>query len=134
MSRVREQSGKHLLSLRLSQLDPQRTSQRRYFVGNFVAHPVPISGSQAHDATGQRPPTRREGDQMRRRDLIAGLVLASLGTPALAAVKQISILRSGFPNRTPVHLLIEALRALGYEDGNTASVELLGGEADAKRL
>jgi transposase InsO family protein len=47
---------------------------------------------------------------MRRRDLIAGLVLASLGTPALAAVKQISILHSGFPNRTPINLLIEALR------------------------
>ena len=71
---------------------------------------------------------------MKRRDLIAGLVLASLGTPALAAVKQISILHSGFPNRTPIHLLIEALRALGYEDGNTATIELLGGEGDAKRL
>jgi len=71
---------------------------------------------------------------MRRRDLIAGLVLASLATPALAAVKQISILHSGFPNRTPIHLLMEALRALGYVDGNTAAVELLGGEGDAKRL
>ena len=71
---------------------------------------------------------------MRRRALIAGLVLASLGSPALAAVKQISILHSGFPNRTPIHLLIEALRALGYEDGNTAAIELLGGEGDAKRL
>jgi putative ABC transport system substrate-binding protein len=71
---------------------------------------------------------------MRRRDLIAGLVLASFGTPALAAVKQISILHSGFPNRTPIHLLIKALRALGYEDGNTAAIELLGGEGDAKRL
>src|SRR3954468_21314327 len=71
---------------------------------------------------------------MKRRDLIAGLVLVSLGTPALAAVKQISILHSGFPNRTPIHLLIEALRALGYVDGNTAAVELLGGEGDAKRL
>lgn len=71
---------------------------------------------------------------MRRRDLIAGLVLASLGTPALAAVKQISILHSGFPNRTPIHVLIEALRALGYENGNTTVMELLGGEGDAKRL
>ena len=71
---------------------------------------------------------------MRRRDLIAGLVLASLGTPALAAVKQISILHSGFPNRTPIHVLIEALRALGYENGNTAVMELLGGEGDATRL
>ena len=71
---------------------------------------------------------------MRRRDLITGLVWASLGMPALAAVKQISILHSGFPNRTPIHILIEALRALGYEDGNTAKIELLGGEGDAKRL
>ena len=31
-------------------------------------------------------------------------------------------------------MLIEALRALGYEDGNTAAIELLGGEGDAKRL
>ena len=71
---------------------------------------------------------------MRRRHLIAGLILALLGTPALAAVKQISILHSGFPNRTPIHLLIDALRELGYEDGSTAAIELLGGEGDAKRL
>ena len=50
---------------------------------------------------------------MKRRDLIAALVLASLGTPALAAVKQISILHSGFPNRTPIHLLIEVLGTIG---------------------
>ena len=54
----------------------------------------------------------------------------SLGPPALAAVKQISILHSGFPNRTPIHILIEALRALGYENGNTAVMELLGGEGE----
>jgi len=30
--------------------------------------------------------------------------------------------------------LIEALRALGYDDGKTATVELLGGEGDAARL
>src|SRR5258705_10838941 len=70
---------------------------------------------------------------MRRRDLIAGLVLASLAPPALAAVKQISILHSGFPNRTPIHVLIDALRARGYEDG-TATIELLGAEGDAQRL
>jgi putative ABC transport system substrate-binding protein len=71
---------------------------------------------------------------MRRRDLIAGLLLVPFATPAMAAVRQISILHSGFPNRTPIHLLIEALRALGYEDGNTAAIELLGGEGDAKWL
>jgi putative ABC transport system substrate-binding protein len=36
--------------------------------------------------------------------------------------------------RSTSDLLIEALRALGYEDGNTAAIELLGGEGDAKRL
>jgi putative ABC transport system substrate-binding protein len=71
---------------------------------------------------------------MRRRDLIAGLLLIPLTTPVLAAVKQISILHSGFPNRTPIHVLIEALGALGYKDGNTARIELLGGEGDPTRL
>jgi putative ABC transport system substrate-binding protein len=47
---------------------------------------------------------------------------------------RISILHSGFPNRTPIHLLVEALRALGYEDGSTATIELLGGEGNADRL
>ena len=71
---------------------------------------------------------------MRRRDLIAGLLLVPLARPTLAAVKQISILHSGFPNRTPIHFLIEALGALGYENGKTADVEVLGGEGDSKRL
>jgi hypothetical protein len=52
----------------------------------------------------------------------------SLGPPALAAVKQISILHSGFPNRTPIHLLIEALRELGYKDSNTAAMNYLAGK------
>ena len=43
-------------------------------------------------------------------------------------------MHSGFPNRTPIHLLLEALRALGYEDGSTATIELLGGEGNAYRL
>jgi len=47
---------------------------------------------------------------------------------------RISILHSGFPNRTPIHLLVEALGALGYEDGSTATIELLGGEGNADRL
>src|SRR3974377_783846 len=71
---------------------------------------------------------------MRRRDLIAGLLLVPLARPTLAAVKQISILHSGFPNRTPIHFLIEALGALGYENGNTAAMEVLGGEGDSKGL
>jgi putative ABC transport system substrate-binding protein len=71
---------------------------------------------------------------MRRRDLIAGLLLLPFATPALAAAKRISILHSGFPDRTPIHVLIEALRALGYENGNTAMMDLLGAEGDARRL
>ncbi|MGB8242713.1 MAG: hypothetical protein WCF76_02295 [Pseudolabrys sp.] len=43
-------------------------------------------------------------------------------------------LHSGFPERTPIHVLIEALRALGHENGTTAVIEVLGGEGDAGRL
>src|SRR5262249_26121006 len=46
----------------------------------------------------------------------------------------ISILHSGFPDRTPIHFLFEALRAHGFEDGRSATVELLGGEGDPERL
>ena len=69
----------------------------------------------------RRARSRRRGDRMNRRDLIAGLLLMPLAAPVLAAMKQISILHSGFPNRTPIHVLIEGM-------------ELLGGEGDAKRL
>jgi putative ABC transport system substrate-binding protein len=72
-----------------------------------------------------------------RRELIAllgGAAAWPIVAPAFAAVKQISILHSGFPNRTPIHVLIEALRANGYENGNTAAIEVLGGEGDAERL
>jgi len=72
---------------------------------------------------------------MRRRDLLAGLLAASFAMSALAQERrQISILHSGFPNRTPIHFLFEALRELGYEDGRTATIELLGGEGNADRL
>ena len=71
---------------------------------------------------------------MRRREFIAGLLLVPLATRALAAAKHISILHSGFPNRTPINVLIDALRALGHENGNTVEIEVLGGEGDAKRL
>jgi putative ABC transport system substrate-binding protein len=57
---------------------------------------------------------------MKRRDLIAGLLLVPFATPAFAAPKRISILHSGFPNRTPIQVLLEALRGLGHENGNTA--------------
>ena len=53
------------------------------------------------------------------------------GKPALAAEPpRITILHSGFPNRTPIHLLIEALGKLGYENSRTAKIDLLGGEGD----
>jgi putative ABC transport system substrate-binding protein len=72
---------------------------------------------------------------MRRRSVIVGLLAAPLATIAHAQKRpRISILHSGFPNRTPIHLLVEALRALGYEDGSTATIELLGGEGNADRL
>ena len=74
---------------------------------------------------------------MRRREVLKLLTAAawpfapSLGRPAWAAEPpKIAILHSGFPNRTPIHLLIEALAKLGYENNRTAKVDLLGGEGD----
>src|SRR6187455_669390 len=79
---------------------------------------------------------------MRRRDLVRLFSAATawtagtlLGTLALAKEQsKITILHSGFPNRTPIHLLIEALAKLGYENDRTAKIELLGGEGDPSRL
>ncbi len=47
---------------------------------------------------------------------------------------KITILHSGFPNRTPINLLFDALAKLGYENGRTATIDLLGGEGDPNRL
>ena len=72
---------------------------------------------------------------MRRRAFIAALLAAVLPTPALAQeLRRISILHSGFPNLTPIHLFFEALRTLGYENGRTVTIDLLGAEGDADRL
>jgi len=71
---------------------------------------------------------------MRRREFIGGLIFAPFATQSSAAEKRISILHSGFPERTPIHVLIDALRALGLENGSTAVIEVLGGEGDAGRL
>ena len=79
---------------------------------------------------------------MRRRDLItffgaaaAWSLAVSLRTPAhTKEPPKIIILHSGFPNRTPIHLLLEALSKLGYEKDRTATIDLLGGEGDANRL
>jgi len=80
---------------------------------------------------------------MKRREfitLVGGAAAAwplavSLGTPTLAREpSRIIILHSGFPNRTPIHLLFEALSKLGYENDRTATIDLLGGEGDPNRL
>jgi putative ABC transport system substrate-binding protein len=79
---------------------------------------------------------------MRRREFItlfgaavAWPIAVALGTPALASEpSKIAILHSGFPNRTPINLLLEALGKLGYENGRTATIDLLGGEGDPNRL
>ena len=74
---------------------------------------------------------------MRRREFITLLGGAAAAWPVVARAQQprrISILHSGFPNRTPIHLLFAALRTLGYENGRTAAIELLGGEGDPARL
>ena len=77
---------------------------------------------------------------LRRREFITLLSGSAVAWPAAARAQgrpklwRISILHSGFPNRTPIHLLFAALRTLGYEDGRTAAVELLGGEGDIYRL
>jgi putative tryptophan/tyrosine transport system substrate-binding protein len=75
---------------------------------------------------------------MRRREFIAvlGGVAATWLVPCALAEERprISILHSGFPNRTPIHLLFEALRALGYEHGRTATIDLFGAEGDSGRL
>ena len=47
---------------------------------------------------------------------------------------RISILHSGFPNRTPIHQLFEALGKLGLVQDRTATIDLLGGEGDPERL
>jgi putative ABC transport system substrate-binding protein len=72
-----------------------------------------------------------------RREFITLVGGAAASWPVAAHAQQqplISILHSGFPKLTPIHLLFAALRSLGYEDGRTAAIELLGGEGDADRL
>src|ERR1700704_321644 len=72
---------------------------------------------------------------MRRRKFLTGLLAGLVVSTARAQQRvRIVILHSGFPNRTPIHQLFEALGKLGLENGRTATIELLGGEGDPKRL
>jgi putative ABC transport system substrate-binding protein len=72
---------------------------------------------------------------VRRREVTVGLIAASLAAPVAAQHRpRISILHSGFPRRTPIERLFEALAEYGYRDGETVTLELLGGEGDPDRL
>jgi putative ABC transport system substrate-binding protein len=72
---------------------------------------------------------------MKRRKFLFGLLTGLIVTGARAQQRmRITILHSGFPNRTPIHQLFEALSKLGLENGRTATIDLLGGEGDARKL
>jgi putative tryptophan/tyrosine transport system substrate-binding protein len=79
---------------------------------------------------------------MRRRTFIAllgtGATAVRFIAGAIPASAQgrphISILHSGFPNRTPIQYLFAELRARGYEDGRTADIGLLAAEGNEERL
>jgi len=65
---------------------------------------------------------------MRRREFIALLgSTAAVWVRAARADKlyRIVILHSGFPRRTPIDYLFDALRERGYEDGRTAKTNCL---------
>jgi ABC transporter substrate binding protein len=75
---------------------------------------------------------------MRRREVLKFLtatpLVRSLGRPIWAAEPpKFAIFHSGFPNRTPIHLLIETLAKFGYENSRTAKIDFPGGEADPIR-
>src|SRR4051795_5845383 len=68
---------------------------------------------------------------MRRRDFLIGVAMA-LPLAAEAQQRQrISILHSGYPRRTAIKLLFDALGKLGYDE---TQIDLLGGEGDSSRL
>jgi len=72
---------------------------------------------------------------VKRRDFLIWVLAGPLASPALAQKRPaITILHSGYPTRTPIAHLFEALKTLGYENGRSASIELLGGEGDPARL
>jgi putative ABC transport system substrate-binding protein len=75
---------------------------------------------------------------MRRRDIVvaAGALLVAPLVRAAAQERRprIIVLHSGFANRVPLHLLVEQLGRLGYEDGRSARIEIHGAEGDLARL
>jgi putative ABC transport system substrate-binding protein len=73
---------------------------------------------------------------MRRREIVASLIAASVPAGSWAQKQsRISILHSGFPDRTPrIRELIGGLGKHGYENGRTATINVLGGEGNAERL
>ena len=74
---------------------------------------------------------------MRRRGVIALLGGAAAWPLTMARADKlyrIVILHSGFPRRTPIDHLFDALRERGYEGGRTAEIELLGAEGNPDRL
>jgi putative tryptophan/tyrosine transport system substrate-binding protein len=74
---------------------------------------------------------------MRRRFALS-LLAGALAAPASARLAlaqtgpRIVILHSGWPDRSPTHILIQYLRELGYEDGRTAKIEIHGAEGDRR--
>lgn len=85
--------------------------------------------------------TRRATVGVRRREFIgllgATVVALVIVNPIPLSAEgrpHISILHSGFPNRAPLQYLFAELRALGYDDGRTADIELLGAEGNEERL
>jgi putative ABC transport system substrate-binding protein len=74
---------------------------------------------------------------MRRRTFLTcfGAAVAWPFNAALTReLPKIVVLHSGFPNRTPIHVLLEALGKRGYENDRTAKIDLLGGEGNHDRL
>jgi putative ABC transport system substrate-binding protein len=72
--------------------------------------------------------------RLKRRALLTLCAVAAARSVPAQGRPRITILHSGFPDRTPIHLLFEALRALGYENGRTATIDVLGAMGDADRL
>jgi putative tryptophan/tyrosine transport system substrate-binding protein len=75
-----------------------------------------------------------------RRRVALSLLAGALAAPASARLAlaqtgpRIVILHSGWPDRSPTHILIQYLRELRYEDGRTAKIEIYGAEGDPARL